>query len=481
MMETWAPLVFVFDLAVVTGCGWHVLLSRKSPSATLLWFVMVALLPLLGGLLYVGFGVDRLGKRATFKELMNRDLRGQLPPPRRWREEELPPIEADVLPAHLDPFATTLANLARYRGVGGNQVTVLTGGDEWYPRALRVIDQAQETVLLQSYIFEADGVGTAFLQALRRAARRGVRCHLLYDAIGSLGLDPLSIADAEADGVHVASFSQRDLLRGRFQINLRNHRKILVVDGRIGFTGGMNITADHADMPGRGVLVDDHHFELRGPVCLQLSAAFAEDWYYARGEKLLDRSYFPDWEPAGDAVCRIVPSGPDGDRGTFHHVVVAAVHSAQERVQIVTPYFLPDEALKTALVLAALRGVQVDVVVPERPDHWIVGWAMGAFIDEQVAAGVRILRRPPPFLHSKLLAVDSCWALVGSGNLDARSFKLNYELCLSIAGEEAVRPIVAAIDAEIACSQVVDPLRWRDRGPIRRAWENFWALWSPLL
>ena len=480
-METWAPFVFAFDFAVVVGCGWHLLLSKKSPSATLLWMVTVGLLPLFGGLLYVVFGVDRLGKRATFKELMNRDLRGQLPPPRRWREEELPPLEADVLPDHLDPFATTLANLARYPGVGGNHVEVLVGGEQWYSRALQVIDEARDTVLLQSYIFVADGVGMAFLAALRRAARRGVRCHLLYDAIGSLGLDPLSIASAEADGVQVASFSQRDLWRWRFQINLRNHRKILVVDGRIGFTGGMNITDEHADLPGRGVLVDDHHFELAGPVCLQLSAAFAEDWYYARGEKLLDRAYFPDWQPAGEAVCRIVPSGPDGDYGTFHHVVIAAVHSALERVQIVTPYFLPDEALETALVLAALRGVQVDVVVPEQPDHRAVGWAMGAFIDEQVAAGVRILRRPPPFLHSKLLAVDGRWALVGSGNLDARSFWLNYELCLSIAGEEAVRPIVAAIDAEIARSAVVDPHRWRDRGAIRRAWENFWALWSPLL
>jgi cardiolipin synthase A/B len=480
-METWGAIAFGVTAVLMGGSSWHVLLARKAPSATLLWLVTIFLVPVGGVLLYVGFGVDRLDKRATFKQLMNKDLRLKLPAPRRWREEELPPLEADVLPDHLDPFATTLANLARYQAVGGNSIEAFFGGDVWYPRALRAIDEAEHTVLLQSYIFQVDGVGTAFLQALRRASRRGVRCHLLYDGIGSLKLDLLSLAAAEADGVETASFSQRDLLRWRFQINLRNHRKILVVDGCVGFTGGMNITDDHVNIPERGVLADDHHFEVRGPVCTQLSAAFAEDWYYARGEKLSDPLYFPDWEVAGDAVCRIVPSGPDGDRGTFHHVVLAAVHSALERVQIVTPYFLPDDALKTALVLAALRGVLVEVVVPEQPDHPFVGWAMGAFIDEQVAAGVRILRRPAPFLHSKLLAVDGKWALVGSGNLDARSFWLNYELCLSVAGEDAVRPIVEAIDVEIAKSEVVDPQRWRDRGAGRRAWENFWALWSPLL
>jgi cardiolipin synthase len=480
-MQGWGPWAAALDLAVIGGCGWHLLLARKSSSATLLWMVVLAALPVLGGALYIGFGVDRLGRRATFKQLMNRDLRDQLPAPRRFREGEAHPLEADVLPAHLDPFALTLSRLARYPGVGGNRLDVLAGGERFYARALEAIGGAEHTVLLQSYIFEASGIGAEFLKALRAAARRGVRCHLLYDAIGSLGLDAVAIAAASADGVHVASFSQRDLLRGRFQINLRNHRKILVVDGRLGFTGGMNVTDDHVDRPGRGVVAEDHHCELAGPICLQLSAAFAEDWYYARGEKLVDRAYFPDWVEAGEAVCRLLPSGPDGDRGVFHSVVIAAVHSARSRVQIVTPYFLPDEAIQSALVLAALRGVSVEVVVPKQPDHPFVGWAMGAFIDEQVAAGVRILRRPKPFLHSKLLVVDGAWALVGSGNLDARSFWLNYELCLSVAGEAAVAPIAAAIEAEVARSEVVDPRRWRDRGLARRAWENFWALWSPML
>lgn len=468
------------NFVLVWGLGWHLLLARKQPSATLLWMVTLLALPGLGSLLYVTFGVDRLGKRATFKQLMNQDLRGLLPPAAQ-EAEALPPLEADALSDHLDPFATTMANLGRYRGVPGNEVELFVGGDRWYPEALRAIDAAEHTVLLQSYIFQADGVGTALLQAMRRACRRGVRCHLLYDAIGSLKLDPLSISAAEADGVEVASFSQRDLLRGRFQINLRNHRKILVVDGKRGFTGGMNVTDDHVDVPGRGVLADDHHFGFRGVVCWQLTAAFAEDWYYARGEKLSDPAYFPPPEQAGDAICRVIPSGPDGDRGTFHHVVLAAVNSARTRIQIVTPYFLPDEALKAALVLAALRGVTVQVVVPEQPDHPFVGWAMGAFIDEQVAAGVQILRRPAPFLHSKILTVDGEWALVGSGNLDARSFWLNYELNVSVVGAAAVAPIVEAIDVEIARSEAVDPDRWRGRGLGRRAWENFWALWSPLL
>ena len=478
---TWELAAIGLDLAAVIGCTWHVLLNKRGPAAVL-WIVLLLAVPLIGAGTYIAFGVNRLGRRATWKELRNLDLRDELPPlvPKSGPFRELP-AEASPLPSSLDPFAMTLANLGRYRSVGGNSIEAFVGGDAWYPAVLEAIDGAHTIVLLQSYIVEADGAGTTVLRALGRAAARGVRCYLLVDAIGSWTLDSVAVRTAEEAGVKVSTFGDRDWLRGRFQINLRNHRKMLVIDGKLAFVGGMNITDDHVDLPGRGVLARDHQFGLRGPVVAQLTAAFAEDWYHARDEKLVAPELFSASEPAGDAVCRVLPSGPDGDHEVFHSVMLAALHAAGTSIRLATPYFLPDEAIAAALRLAALRGVRVQVLIPERPDHRFVGWAMGAYIGPQLKAGVRVYRARAPFLHSKLLVIDDAWALVGSGNVDARSFWLNYELELGIAGREAVAVVAEAFDAERVRARPLDLRSWQARGNAVRAWENFWALWSPML
>jgi len=474
-------VAFGLYLGTVVGCGWHLLLSRKQPSATVLWAAILLFFPILGALAYTVVGVDRLGKRATIKELRNRAVRNELEalvPSGPFREL---PAEARVFPPHLDPFANLVANVARYRAVGGNSVELLTGGPAFYGRALAAIDAATSSVLVETFIFDPDSVGDAFLEALAQAAERGVRCCVLFDDIGALSLDPLRLDSVRARGVQVVAFNQRDWLRGRWQLNLRNHRKVLVVDGRIGFTGGMNISARHTSVDGAPPESEDHHFEVRGPVVAQLTAAFAEDWSYAADEALTAPALYPPPEVAGDVVCRILPSGPDGDALVFWKVLIGALHAARERVQVVSPYFLPDEAVSAAFALASLRGVRVDVVVPAKTDSRVVDWATEAGLGELLDAGVRIWRRPAPFLHSKLLTVDGQWALVGSPNLDQRSFRLNYELALGVADPQAVAAIDEAIAAERAKCEPMSLQEWEARSTISRAWSNFWALWNPLL
>jgi cardiolipin synthase len=478
----WGAATAVLWVTLSVWSAWHALLHKKLPQSKLLWLLAIWVFPFFGPLGYALIGVDRIGRRATIKELRNRDVRGEIS---ALLEADRPqsgaPAEADGLPDHLDDYAELLARLSRYRAAPGCRVTLIDGGDRWFPRLLGAIDTARSFVVIETYIYDCDSIGTQVLHAMRRASQRGVRCYLLYDAIGSLNLDFVAVSQAQADGVSISAFASRSLLRGRFQINLRNHRKIVVVDGALAFTGGMNISARHADRTGVGVLAEDCHFEIKGPVVHQLMAAFAEDWHYATGERLVAPLFFPEAVQAGDAICRVLPSGPDGDAGVWHKALVAGVHNATRRIRLQSPYFIPDGALILALTTAAQRGVQVQIILPLRGDHRYVDWAMASFFADLLEAGVEIWQRAPPFVHSKLLILDDLWATIGSANVDSRSFHLNYELNIGLVDPEAIGQMVDYFDGQLERSQPL-PADWdASRGAIVRAWSSFWALWSPLL
>ena len=215
-------------------------------------------------------------------------------------------------------------------------------------------------------------------------------------------------------------------------LNLRSHKKILVVDGRIGFTGGMNISDDNVMATKPKAPVQDTHFRLDGPVMAQLVEAFLQDWWFATDEDLDGDAWYPNIDEAGDAAARVIDAGPDEDVEKIEFAILQAVACARERIDIMTPYFLPDDRLTTALALASIRAVRVNIVIPEHSDHRFVDWATYANIGPLISDGGRIWRCPPPFRHSKIVVVDSEWCLVGSSNWDMRSFRLNFELCLEV-------------------------------------------------
>jgi len=482
MSALWGAAGAVLWIALAVWSAWHALLHKRLPQSKLLWLVAIWSVPIAGAVVYALVGVDRIGRRSTIKELRNRDVRGELSALLEtdgdWSES---PAEADQLSSHLVDYAHLLAQLSRYRAATRNHVELLDGGDIWFPRLLGAIDAASSFVVLETYIYDCDAIGTQVLHALRRATQRGVRCYVLYDAIGSLNLDLVAVSEAQADGVRISPFASRSLLRGRFQINLRNHRKIVVVDGVLGYTGGTNISARHTSRQDGVVESEDCHFEIKGLAVHQLTAAFAEDWHYATGEKLVEPMFYPPSVTAGEAVCRVLPSGPDGDRDVWQKVLVTGIHNAQRVIRLQSPYFIPDAALMLALTTAAQRGVDVQVIVPRRTDHRYVDWAMKSFFGELAAGGVNVYRREPPFVHSKLLVLDDEWASVGSANVDPRSFHLNYELNLGVTGRHALSQIVGYFEAQRARSEPL-PEDWNQlRGPVVRAWSSFWALWSPLL
>jgi cardiolipin synthase len=405
----------------------HVLLRKRDIGGSIGWIGMAWLAPFLGSLLYLVFGINRVTRRAH-------RLRARRP----WRGSggQLEPQAERT--DHLAPLDRTARRLTRRPAEGGNRVTMLRNGDEAYPAMIEAIGQARTSIALSSYIFRADSAGKAIIEALAAAHRRGVAVRVLIDGVGSGYFLAGAYRRLRRAGVPVARFLHSHLPWRMPFINLRTHKKILCIDGRLGFTGGLNIAEENlvagadpaASEPDD--LVRDTHFRIEGPVVAQLVDAFAEDWVFTTGEILAGDAWFPTPEPVGELAARVVTSGPDQDLEKIEYLALQAIACAERSIRIMTPYFLPDDRMLTALGLAAMRGVRVDVIVPQKSDHRVVDWAFRAQIGPLAATGARIWRNPPPFEHSKLMTVDGLWCLIGSSNWDMRSFRLNFELNMEI-------------------------------------------------
>jgi cardiolipin synthase A/B len=306
----------------------------------------------------------------------------------------------------------------------------LLNGDEAYPAMLEAIHNARQTVSFVTYIFDRDEVGMDFAHALGEAVRRGVEVRVLIDAMGTRYSWPTILHTLRREGVKHARFLPSVALRHLMSMNMRTHRKILVADGRVGFTGGMNIRVGHCLQRQPPNPVQDVHFRVKGPVVTQIQEVFADDWLFTTGEALRGDSWFPKIESAGQVLARGVTDGPDENFEKFLWTLLGALSIARYSVRIMTPYFLPDPALVSALNLASMRGVQVDIILPSRINLPFVLWASRAMWSQVLQHGCRIWLTPPPFDHSKLMLVDGCWVLLGSANWDARSLRLNFEFNL---------------------------------------------------
>lgn len=422
-----AHVIAEAHLLLAVAVTLHVLLRKRDIGGSIGWIGIAWLAPFLGSMLYLVFGINRVTRRAH-------RLRARRP----WRGSG-GQTEAQIERTdHLAPLDRTARRLTRRPAEGGNIVTMLRNGDEAYPVMIEAIDQAQTSIALSSYIFDADTAGQAMIAALAAAQARGVAVRVLVDGYGSGYFWAATYRRLRRAGVPVARFLHSHLPWRMPFINLRTHKKILCIDGRLGFTGGLNISSDNlvaaaapaAQAPDK--LVRDMHFRVEGPVVAQLTDAFAEDWVFTTGETLTGAAWFPTPDAVGTMVARVVTSGPDQDLEKIEYLALQAIASAERSIRIMTPYFLPDDRMLTALGLAAIRGVRVDVIVPRRSDHRVVDWAFRAQIGPLAATGAKIWQSPPPFEHSKLMTVDGLWCLIGSSNWDMRSFRLNFELNMEI-------------------------------------------------
>jgi cardiolipin synthase len=424
LVEYWQWAISAFALIADVGATIHVVLYKRDSRAAIGWVGVIWLAPVVGPFLYLVFGVNRIRRKA-------RRLKKQLAPPKPGPQVD----PADVDPEFPCPGAEHLGTLVRLVGnvtgrslEPGNRVVPLHGGEEAYPEMLAAIRAAGRSVALATYIFDNDRAGRQFADALAEAVARGVEVRVLIDAVGSHYTWPSIVRRLLRGGVRVARFLPQ-LLPWYFPYaNLRNHRKILVVDGKVGFTGGMNIREGHDASLNPKRPIRDLHFRIEGPVAARLQEVFADDWEFCTGETLQGETWFPQLAEAGPVHARCVRSGPDDDFEKLRTTFFGALSCANESVAIVTPYFLPDPGLISALSVAALRGVQVDIILPQRNNLWLVKWASAAELWQVLEHGCRVWLVGPAFDHTKLMLVDGVWSLIGSANWDPRSLRLNFEL-----------------------------------------------------
>ena len=441
----WPHVLAASILAINVIASAHAILVKRDTRSTIGWVGLIWLSPVFGAIAYAVLGVNRIRSRATQlrsgQARILHELQGAVPDAVRLREA----IGPDHAP--LRSLATLVGNVTDRPLVDGNEIELLAGGDEAYPLMLEAIDGAQRSVGLASYIFDNDPTGRMFVAALARAVARGVEVRVLIDGIGSTYTFPSIVGVLAAKGVRVETFLPTSVPFYFPYANLRNHRKIMVVDGAVGFTGGLNIRDGCWLAHAPRHPVRDTHFRLRGPIVAQLLEVFTEDWAFASEETLAG----PAWEPALDRVggmlARGIRYGPDDpDIGRIKLVLVGALAAAQRSVRIMTPYFLPDDAVCQALDVAAMRGVEVDIVLPEQNNLALVGWASTALLWQVLGKGCNVWMSPPPFEHTKLMVVDGSWALFGSGNWDDRSMRLNFEFNV----ETYDRAVAGQIDRHIA-------------------------------
>lgn len=406
----------------------HVVLNKHDSRAAFAWVGVIWLVPLVGAVMYFIFGVNRIRHKAALLRRNIERYRAQ-----SAQSECLPEALSSHLPVrgeHLRMLARIVGGVVERPLLPGNQIDPLVNGDEAYPAMLEAVQHARQTVSFMTYIFDRDDVGMAFAQALGEAARRGVEVRVLIDATGVRYSWPAILSTLRGERVKHALFLPPFALWHLMSLNMRTHRKILVADGRVGFTGGMNIRVGHCLQRQPRNPVQDIHFRVKGPVVTQLQEVFTDDWLFTTGEALRGDSWFPQTESAGPVLVRGVTDGPDENFEKLLWTLLGALAIARYSVRIMTPYFLPDPAVVFALNLASMRGVQVDIILPSQINLPFVLWASRAMWSQLLRHGCRIWLTPPPFDHSKLMLVDGCWVLLGSANWDARSLRLNFEFNL---------------------------------------------------
>ena len=440
-------LFMIFAHALGFVSSFHALMSTRTSQGAIAWIVSLNAIPVVAVPAYWVFGRDKFQGYITLRQQMSLGFND----------------ESDELKAKVKPFIHQFEDergiyhaaesIAHFPYFHSNEVELLIDGKATFESIFEGIDQADEYILVQFYIIRDDDVGQQLQEKLLAKAKAGVKVWLLYDEIGSGNIDSY-VKTLQDGGVRVSAFHSTQGGGNRFQLNFRNHRKIVVVDGKMGWTGGNNVgdeyLGDGTDSPNWR----DTHIKITGPSALQLQLSFVEDWNWAKNEHLT----IP-WEPVaateGNASVLILPTGPADRLETCSLMYQQAIHASRKRIWIASPYFVPDEGVMSALHLAALRGVDVKIIIPDKPDSQLVYYSAYAFIGELIDSGVEIYRYEPGFLHEKVFLVDDTLAGVGTANFDNRSFRLNFEVTALVVDETFVNDVETMFETDFSNSRLM--------------------------
>ena len=477
-METlWPLLVGTCAILLAASASAHVILHKRDVRAAIGWVGLVWLAPFIGVVLYGLFGINRIQRRAS-------ELRLHRLGPAETGGEHTPAQDLDSALGHADRHLAAIARLldsmAAFPVAAGNEIEPMTGSDA-FQAMITAIAGAQRTIAMSTYIFGNDRAGSLLADALQGAVERGVSVRLLIDGVGARYSFPTMLGDLRARGIPVAEFLPTFVPVRLAYANLRNHRKIMVVDAGLGFTGGMNVRRAHLLSSNRRKATADTHFRISGPVVAHLLSTFADDWTFCTGERLMGGGWVQPLDATGETWARGIAAGPDEDFERIRFAILVALSQAQRRIRIVTPYFVPEPMLMTSLALAAMRGVAVDIVIPEHNNLRLVQWASRAKMAQLLVRGCRIWQSPLPFDHSKLMTLDGTWSLIGSANWDQRSLRLNFEFNIECYDKAFAARLDTIIDEKQADSRPLLLSELEDRSLVVKLRDGAAWLLSPYL
>jgi len=456
-----SALVILAQIAGVVSAIRAILTARTSQGAVA-WVVALLLLPYIAVPAYWVFGRSRFHGYVSLR--------------RRRSAVTAPAIQAAIIhmraqnmlvaPRFGEPFAVErLANLPL---TCANDAELLVNGEATFASIFAGIDRARDYVLVQFYIIHDDATGRELLARLAARAREGTRCFVLYDELGSSGLTSRYVRDARAAGVAITKFNTRRGRWNRFQINFRNHRKIVIVDGAEAWVGGLNVGDEYRGLDKKIGFWRDTHLRLAGPVVQCAQAAFVDDWHWATGE-IPRLEWRPRAAPGGvSRVALCLPSAPSDELETATLFFLDAINAARRRVWIATPYFVPDEQFISALQLASLHGVDVRILIPDKADNFLVQLSAWAYIEALEAAGIKTFRYMKGFMHHKIVVVDDNYCTVGTANFDNRSFRLNFEMTMAFADKDFTAQVARMLEGDFAESRLATGSELRARGFWRR-------------
>lgn len=466
-----------------TAAAIHATMTKEEVRAATGWVGVILLSPIVGAVVYAIAGINRI-RRASLS--LRRDA---LIPEADLDELERFDADPEIIITGFGRRFSALQTLgdrvARNPIATGNTIDILETGDDCYATMKAAIDSAERSVLLETYIFDRDRIGLRIADSLIAAVKRGVEVRVLIDAVGARYSVPSILRYLSNGGVNVAVFNGNVIMGLRLPYaNLRTHRKILIVDGHTALTGGMNIREGFTREVAGENFARDTHFVVTGPVIADLFNVAAEDWRFTTGEILTGEAWktaMPERQPGDPVFMRVIASGPDRSIETSHKMLMGAFSVARKSIRIMSPYFLPDRELISALATAARRGVEVDIVVPAVNNLVLVDRAMTAQFDQIVSNYCRIWRSSGTFSHSKLLSIDGAWSYVGSSNLDPRSLRLNFEIDLEVLNEGFAAEIDEHIEEAIKGASPVTLQSLRGRPFAVRLFDKIFWLGSPYL
>lgn len=488
----WVVFSTAVHIVAFIGVTLHALQRRRNASATILWIFVAWSFPLIGPLLYLSFGIDRIPAKGLKKKAKNQFMMLQ--------RDKLHNDDSAFVAWHFDYCERTndIENIysrnlnmsidalsPEHPLLHSNAITPLISGDEAYPLMLEAIRSAQNHIHMQSFIIHHDEMGRKFLDELKAKAEQGVKVRLLFDRFGSTHayLGGLFRKYRKVPNLEICGWTQANPLKRQFQVNLRNHRKNLVIDGHTAFFGGVNIATENTTAKGRRA-IRDYHFRVEGPLVHELQLSFLRDWFFMTEEPvntLLNVDHFPRMLSVGKGCARLIDSGPSEPPQIIAETFFNAIIMAQKQILVVTPYFVPNSDILLALRSAAHRGVDVRLVVPQKNNHHYAGMASKALYEELLEAGVRIYERHPPFMHAKAMVIDDAVAIVGTANLDVRSLELNYETTTLFEDEASIDKLKLMVHEDMDLSTEIILNEWIKRPSLQKLAENLCALMTPVL